>query len=71
MLKVAKSWTTAASTESSASATVYLRSVSAFGGEVTLRSLNVNVAQEADGTPAVDVAVRTLVVGGARVDVAN
>jgi hypothetical protein len=71
VLKVAKSWTTAASTESSASATVYLRNVSAFGGDVALRSLNVNVAQEADGTPAVDVAVRSLVVGGARVDVSN
>ncbi|MDX6535429.1 MAG: peptidoglycan DL-endopeptidase CwlO, partial [Gaiellales bacterium] len=42
--------------------------VSAFGGDVTLGTLNVNVVQEADGSPAVDVAARNLVIGGEAVD---
>jgi len=69
LLTVERSWVAASATESSASAGVWLRNVSALGGTLSLGSLKVDVVREPDGSPGVNVIVRKLVVGGQPVDV--
>jgi hypothetical protein len=69
VVKAVKAWSTVSATDTSASATVYLRDVSAIGGEVTLGRLKANVVQQPTGDPSVSVALRDLVVGGQPVTV--
>ncbi|HVI35894.1 MAG TPA: hypothetical protein VM684_06670, partial [Gaiellales bacterium] len=67
-VQVARSWSTVTADDPAASGEVVVKGASLFGGDVTLRRLQLSLAQTAPGqTPTVDLRLRELVVDGTAV----
>jgi hypothetical protein len=67
-VQVARSWSIVTAADPAATGEVVVKSASLFGGELTLRRLQLSVSQTAAGqTPTVDLKLRDLVMDGAPV----